>query len=185
MSEQPDALVGNPAELCTALDVPDVQSVGDIVDGYVDCGVCHVVVTDAQVEIQLDVRGFALVFPFRLSEFWDAIDDVESELFVLMACNSLAEQIGDTEGVSIELSVDFTSGEPRWVDLARNLTDSYRYAEKAPDDMTVDEWLTTRVQPGVPGLCVTLAEDVSGGDTLGSLRDSTARPRRRAPRAAG
>lgn len=114
------------------------------------------------VDVQVGGRGTTHEFPFALAEFWSAIDLLELEAESESACEELAFEISDVEGlglwVVVTYDVDWTLIKPRHkrMDLDNGVTvqfpAAYPYRSRIDGRRTFAEWRASRFDRHYPGL---------------------------------
>jgi hypothetical protein len=96
--------------------------------------------------------GVELSYPFKLSEFWTAVNDLDWQARCFNEWAAIAESVALTEGFGIRVSKweDFDNW-PKPDEWPEYLEPEYPYKRPAPGTWTVAEWTARRFDRRYPG----------------------------------
>lgn len=158
--------VGNVRAFLRAVECSSLQELEDLLDDRLEPAFVQMRgigrFAAEGVEVQVEDRGTELYFPFAPLEFWSAVNLLELEAESTRACEELASQISDVEGIDLYVIVGYDADETRlkpshrrtilYNGVAVQFPRDYPYRSPMTGRRTFAEWRSTRFDRHYPGL---------------------------------
>ena len=159
-------MVGNVRAFLRAVECSSLQELEDLLDERLEPAFVQMRgigrFASQGVEIQVQDRDAEFYFPFTPLDFWPAVDLLELEAESTTACEELASQISDVEGIDLYVIVTYDVDETRLKprhrrtlldnDVAVQFPGDYPYRSPMSERRTFAEWRSTRFDRHYPGI---------------------------------
>lgn len=158
------------SSLLDVVGAPDAESLIDMMQDHTDDPWIDFDNSGTRnLTICVECRGTVLVYPFVLSEFWDTLAELNSEINERNEWDRLADEIETAEGFRVEIE-RWPSG--TWQEVTS--PKAYPYKRAAADNTTVAAWLRTRFRRNYRDYEIAVLRP-DGGRVRGQVRLKTLR----------